>query len=46
MDFTFEWDTRKAQENVNKHGVSFDEAGRVFTDPISIITGDPDHSED
>ena len=28
----FEWDTRKAAQNVAKHGVPFDYAARVFLD--------------
>jgi len=41
----FEWDSEKAQENENKHGVSFSEASEVFGDGQSSIVGDPDHSE-
>lgn len=42
----FEWDPRKAESNVRKHRVSFDEAATAFADPLSITVGDPDHSED
>ena len=42
----FEWDPRKAGENLRKHGVSFDEASSVFDDPLGITYPDPDHSED
>jgi len=42
----FEWDPRKAGENLRKHGVSFDEASSVFDDPLGITYLDPDHSED
>jgi len=28
----FEWDPRKAEANAAKHGVSFDDAVRVFLD--------------
>ncbi|MFQ6105402.1 MAG: BrnT family toxin [Candidatus Glassbacteria bacterium] len=41
---TFEWDENKAEENVTKHGVSFEEARTVFNDPFSITIYDPDHS--
>jgi len=44
MKLTFEWDEQKAQENFNKHKVSFDEAKTVFLDPLSITILDPDHS--
>ena len=32
----FEWDGDKARRNFAKHGVSFDEARLVFTDPSRI----------
>ena len=44
MALTFEWDENKAEENVTKHGVSFEEARTVFNDPFSITIYDPDHS--
>jgi uncharacterized DUF497 family protein len=40
----FEWTTAKATSNVRKHGVSFDEAGSVFLDPLAVSGPDPDHS--
>ncbi len=40
----FEWDRRKAQSNLRKHGVSFDEAVTVFYDPLAATVDDPDHS--
>ncbi len=42
----FEWDPAKAESNVAKHGVSFDEAATAFGDPLSITIADPDHSAD
>lgn len=30
----FEWDEQKAQQNVEKHGVTFEEAAEVFFDPF------------
>lgn len=42
----FEWDPEKANLNLKKHGVSFDEAVTVFYDPLSASFDDPDHSED
>ena len=41
----FEWDNRKAAENLRKHGVSFDEARTAFADPLSLTIPDPEHSE-
>ena len=46
MSLTFEWDQKKADESVRKHGVSFDEAKTVFNDPFSVTIDDPDHSSD
>ncbi len=40
----FEWDPKKAKENLRKHGVSFDEAVTIFYDPFSATFDDPDHS--
>ena|SRR5688572_32954494 len=42
----FEWDRDKAESNLKKHGVSFDEAVTVFYDPLSATFDDPDHPED
>jgi hypothetical protein len=42
MQTLFEWDSRKAEANLRKHGVSFEEAQTVFTDPLSITLSDPD----
>lgn len=40
----FEWDPKKAERNLRKHGVSFHECASVFADPLSITYHDPDHS--
>jgi uncharacterized DUF497 family protein len=44
----FEWDADKAQSNLRKHQVSFEEAARVFLDPSRIETfdGRADYGED
>ena len=42
----FEWDPRKAEINLRKHGVSFTEAGTVFGDDLAITVPDPDNSND
>ena len=41
----FEWNNRKAAENLRKHGVSFDEARTAFADPLSLTIPDPERSE-
>ena len=42
MNYHFVWD--KASRNRRKHGVSFDEARTVFSDPLARIFDDEDHS--
>ena len=44
MAYTFEWSTAKASANSRKHGVTFDEASTVFSDPLALLKHDPDHS--
>jgi uncharacterized DUF497 family protein len=44
MSFGFEWDPDKAESNLRKHGVSFDEASTVFGDPFARTRPDPLHS--
>ncbi len=46
MALNFEWDPTKAARNLQKHGVSFQEAETVFGDPLGRITNDPRHSID
>ena len=41
---TFEWDPFKAQSNLWKHGISFEEASTALLDPLSKTDLDPDHS--
>jgi len=42
----FEWDRNKADRNLSKHSVSFEEAKTVFEDPLYVDFYDPDHSEE
>jgi len=41
----FEWDEKKAQSNIHKHGISFEEAMSVFYDERAIEFFDDEHSE-
>lgn len=41
----FEWDKGKAEKNLIKHDVSFDEAKTVFDDPLYVDFYDSNHSE-
>jgi hypothetical protein len=40
----FEWDQQKANSNLKKHGVTFQEATTIFGDMLSVTFDDPDHS--
>lgn len=40
-----EWDPAKAESNLRKHRVSFEEAATVLGDLLSITLDDPDHSK-
>lgn len=44
IDFT--WDDAKAASNLEKHGVSFEEASTVFYDPYALVIPDDEHSYD
>lgn len=44
-DIVFEWDETKNKVNVQKHGISFEEAESVFFDEFALLIADPDHSE-
>jgi uncharacterized DUF497 family protein len=41
----FEWDPKKAQLNLQKHRVSFEDARTVFSDERALLIDGPDHSE-
>jgi uncharacterized DUF497 family protein len=40
----FSWDAAKALGNIGKHGVSFEEAATVFSDPEGLDWEDLEHS--
>ena len=44
MELNFEWNEAKAQINLKKHKVTFEEAKTVFNDPFAITISDPLHS--
>jgi uncharacterized protein len=44
MGVRFEWDLKKASDNLLKHGISFEEARTLFNDPLAAIFDDEDHS--
>lgn len=40
----FEWDIKKANSNLRKHSVSFEEAATALSDLMALTGSDPDHS--
>lgn len=40
----FEWDQAKAKSNLQKHGVTFEDAMSVFADPFALV--EQDRTED
>ena len=44
MGYEFEWNAGKAESNLRKHGVSFDDASTVFADLQAMNMPDPLHS--
>ena len=44
--FYFDWDENKNRINLEKHGITFEEASTVFFDERAILFDDPEHSID
>lgn len=44
--FYFDWDENKNRINLEKHGITFEEASTVFFDNRAILFDDPEHSID
>lgn len=42
----FEWDENKNIENIRKHGVKFEDACYIFSDPYGLSKFDQEHSHD
>ena len=42
----FEWDKNKEKLNIQKHGVTFEQASYVFADKFALNQFDDKHSED
>ena len=43
-ELTFEWDPAKAEANLTKHGISLDEASKVFADALAQVLPEPGRS--
>lgn len=46
MQSNFGWDEKKARNNIQKHGVTFEEAVTVLHDEMSLTMNDIAHSTD
>lgn len=46
MAYRFEWDVKKAETNLKRHRIGFEEAITVFNDPLAITISDLYHSLD
>ena len=44
--YYFDWDENKNRINLEKHGITFEEASTVFFDERAILFDDPEHSLD
>ncbi len=42
----FEWDRNKEKINIQRHGITFEQASYVFADPFALNKYDDEHSED
>jgi uncharacterized DUF497 family protein len=43
-ELEFTWDLEKARSNVQRHGVSFEEAATTWLDPLAVERRDEDNS--
>jgi uncharacterized protein len=42
----FEWDPRKARQNLTKHGIDFADAAVALTDELALTIPDPDQDQE
>lgn len=45
FNYNFEWDHKKAKQNIKKHKISFERAATVFLDSNAISLYDKEHEE-
>jgi hypothetical protein len=45
LAYDFEWDAHKADSNLQKHGVTFEQAASVFLDALALTVFDEAHSQ-
>jgi uncharacterized DUF497 family protein len=41
----FEWDEKKNKANINKHGIAFEDAAKIFRMPRVSVSSDRDNEE-
>lgn len=41
----FEWDERKRQQNIERHGIDFEDAARIFEAPVLTVRSDRSDEE-
>jgi uncharacterized protein len=46
LRYIFEWDPRKAKENLRNHRTSFERAATIFRDPQALSIFDTAHSDE
>jgi len=46
FEYQFEWDPIKAKKNLRKHGIGFERASTVFSDPRALSEFDDEHTDD
>ncbi len=46
MRYNFEWDTVKAEFNIEKHKISFEQAAEIFQDPFAVSIFDEKHVQE
>jgi uncharacterized protein len=46
LRYIFEWDPRKAKENLRNHRISFERAATIFRDPQALSIFDVAHSHE
>ena len=44
--YYFDWDENKNRINLEKHGITFEEASTIFFDERALLFDDPEHSID
>jgi uncharacterized DUF497 family protein len=42
--YQFAWDSAKANDNLAKHDIGFEQAATVFRDPLAVTVYDSEHS--